>query len=154
MVVASAGDRARIRELVCRFWGEEEQLAFDRSYSVSELPGWIAETGALLVGFVSFVELDDDLLIVALGVLPRYQNAGIGISLVERVESEARRSGKKRLLVATSNDDLPALAFYQYLGFQIFEVKPNVLAEKHRQVLKGIGGLPIRDELRLQKTLR
>ena len=64
------------------------------------------------------------------------------------------RLRKKKLLVSTSNDDLPALAFYQSLGFQIYEVKPNVIAEKHGMVLKGIGGLPVRDELRLQKLLQ
>jgi len=58
---------------------------------------------------------------------------------------------KKRLLVSTSNDDLPALAFYQSIGFQIYEVKPNVIAEKHNEILAGIGGLPVRDELRLRK---
>jgi hypothetical protein len=49
---------------------------------------------------------------------------------------------------------LPALGFYQSLGFQIFNVKPDAIAKKHGQILKGLGGLPIRDELRLQKTLR
>ena len=57
------------------------------------------------------------------------------------------------MLVSTSNDDLPALAFYQSRGFHIYEVKPNVIAQKHGAVLRGIGGLPVRDELRLQKTL-
>ena len=98
--------------------------------------------------------MDDAIIIVALGILPKYQNAGVGKSLIEKVETEAKRLGKKKLLVSTSNDDLPALAFYQSLGFQIYEVKPNVVAEKHGMVLKGIGGLPVRDELRLQKLLQ
>jgi len=78
---------------------------------------------------------------------------GVGRSLVEKVQVEAKKSRKNRLLVATSNDDLPALAFYQSLGFQIYEVKTGVIAEKHGKVLKGVGGLPIRDELRLQKPV-
>jgi ribosomal protein S18 acetylase RimI-like enzyme len=153
-MAASTEDRARIRELVRRFWGEGEQLAFDKRHVVSDLPTWIAKNGRRTIGFVSFADLKDDLLIVALGVLAQYQNAGIGRSLVEKAESEARKSGKRRLLVATSNDDLPALAFYQSLGFRIFDVKPDAIAEKHGQISKGIGGLPIRDELRLQKTLQ
>ncbi|MEM3696118.1 MAG: GNAT family N-acetyltransferase [Candidatus Bathyarchaeia archaeon] len=90
---------------------------------------------------------------MALGVLPQYQNLNIGKSLVEKVEEEAKRLCKKKLLVSTSNDDLPALAFYQSIGFQIYEIKQNVIAEKHGMILKGIGGLPIRDELRLQKHI-
>jgi ribosomal protein S18 acetylase RimI-like enzyme len=147
-------ERQKIREFVKRFWGEEEQLTFDRKFIVAELPAYLAKSGSDIIGFVSFAELRDAIIIVALGILPQYHNAGVGKSLIEKVEAETRRLGKKKLLVSTSNDDLPALAFYQSLGFQIFEVKPNVIAEKHGMILKGIGGLPIRDELRLQKHLQ
>jgi ribosomal protein S18 acetylase RimI-like enzyme len=98
--------------------------------------------------------LNDAMLIVALSELPKYQGLGIGTSLIKRIEAEARKQKKKRLLVSTSNDDLPALAFYQSLGFQIFEVEPDIIAEKHGKVLKGIGGLPVRDEIRLRKKLQ
>jgi len=152
--VTSAKERKKIREIVQRFWGEEEQLTFDRKFIVAELPAYLAKSGGDVIGFVSFAELRDAIIIVALGILPQYQNAGVGKSLIEKVEAETKRLGKKKLLVSTSNDDLPALAFYQSLGFQIYEVKPNVIAEKHGMVLKGIGGLPIRDELRLQKLLQ
>jgi ribosomal protein S18 acetylase RimI-like enzyme len=146
--------RKKIQEFVKRFWGEEEQLTFDRKFIVAQLPAYIAKTERNIIGFISFAENYDAIVIVALGILPKYQNAGIGKSLTRKVETEAKRLEKKKLLVSTSNDDLPALAFYQHLGFQIHEVKPNVIAEKHGSVLKGISGLPIRDELRLQKTLK
>jgi ribosomal protein S18 acetylase RimI-like enzyme len=151
--VSAEEQRIKIREFVKRFWGEQEQLTFDRQFLVTALPAYDAIVRDSFVGFVSFADANDAVIIVALGILPRYQHGGIGRSLIEKVETEAKRLGKKRVLVSTSNDDLPALAFYQSIGFQIFEVKPNVIAEKHGQVLKGIGGLPIRDELRLQKIL-
>jgi len=146
-------EREKIRELVQRFWGEQEQLTFDRKFTVAELPTYVAKVENNIIGFISFTEADDAIIIVALGVLPQYQSSGVGRSLIGKVEAEAKRMLKKRLLVSTSNDDLPALAFYQSLGFQIYEVKPNVIAEKHGRILEGIGGLPIRDELRLRKTL-
>jgi N-acetylglutamate synthase-like GNAT family acetyltransferase len=149
----SKEDTMQIRELVKRFWGEQEQLTFDREFKVAELPAYVAKADGGLVGFVSFTEVSDAMLVVALGVLPQYQFSGVGKSLIEKVENEAKRTHKSRLFVSTSNDDLPALAFYQSIGFQIFEVKPNIIAEKHGRILQGIGGLPIRDELRLQKTL-
>jgi ribosomal protein S18 acetylase RimI-like enzyme len=147
-------EKKKIQEFVKQFWGEQEQLTFDKTFIVAQLPAYIAKTERNIIGFVSFAETDDAIIIVALGILPKYQNAGIGKSLIKKVEAEAKRLGKKKLLVSTSNDDLPALAFYQHLGFQIYEVKPNVIAEKHGTVLKGINGLPIRDELRLQKLLK
>jgi len=121
---------------------------------ISPHVGSLPEEKVIDQTIVEEAEVDDAIVIVALGILPKYQNAGVGKSLIEKVEAEAKTLGKKKLLVSTSNDDLPALAFYQSLGFQIYEVKPNVIPEKHGMVLKRIGGLPVRDELRLQKLLQ
>jgi ribosomal protein S18 acetylase RimI-like enzyme len=145
-------EREKIREFVQRFWGEEEQLTFDRKFMVAELPAYVAKVENNIIGFVSFTEANEAIIVVALGVSPQYQSSGVGRSLIEKVEAEAKKLLKKRLLVSTSNDDLPALAFYQSIRFQIYEVKPNAIAEKHGGILQGVGGLPIRDELRLQKS--
>lgn len=150
---AASDDKTQIRKLVKRFWGEQEQLTFDRTFNVAELPAYAARIDRNVVAFLSYAEANDDILIVALGVLLQYQKIGVGRRLVEKVEDAARTRQKKRILVSTSNDDLPALAFYQSLGFQIYDVKPNVIAEKHGRVQEGIGGLPVRDELRLRKII-
>lgn len=147
------GDQKKIKEFVRLFWGEQELLTFDRVFRVAELPAFVAKVGKRVAGFVSFAGMQDDLIVVALGILPEYQGSGIGSNLIAKVEGEARRLRSKTILVSTSNDDLPALAFYQSLGFQIYEVKPNVIAEKHGGVLRGIGYLPVRDELRLWKSV-
>ena len=152
--VSDDKEREKIREFVERFWGEQEQLTFDRTFKVAELPAHVAKVKDKIAGFVSFKDTDDDIIIAALGILPEYQGSGIGRNLLAKAEAEAKRIHKKRLIVSTSNDDLPALAFYQSLGFQIYEVKPNVIAEKHGKIIRGIGGLPVRDELRLQKALK
>ena len=152
--IASYEEEDKIRELVRMFWGEEEQFTFDRKFVVAELPAYVANLENEIIGFVSFTEAGDAIIIVALGVLPKYQSSGVGRSLIGKIEEEAEEMEKIRLLVSTSNDDLPALAFYQSLGFQIYDVKSNIIAEKHGEILEGIGGLPVRDELRLQKTLQ
>ncbi len=145
--------KKKIREYVCQFWGEEIQETFDQCFEVAKLPMYIAKFGKDIVGFASYFEHDNSILIVTLGVLPQYQGAGIGKALVKKVEGYAKRNGKKRIVLSTSNDDLPALAFYQSIGFQIYEVKQNVIAEKHGKIIKGIYGLPVKDELRLEKKL-
>jgi len=152
--VTDKRQREKIQEFVERFWGEQEQLTFDRKFVVAQLSAYVAEVENNMVGFISFAEANAVVMIVALGVLPQCQGSGVGKSLVERVELEAKRMRKEKLLVSTSNDDLPALAFYQSLDFQIYEVKPNVIAKKHGKILRGVGGLPVRDELRLQKILQ
>jgi len=149
----SEEEREPIRKLVRKFWGEDEQLTFDRKFTVAELPGYVAKLKSKTIGFISTADADNARIIVALGVLPDYQGCGVGKDLVMKVQDEAVRDNKKMLLVSTSNDDLPALGFYQSLGFQIYEVKPDVIAKKHGKIFNGIGNLPIRDELRLRKKL-
>ena len=149
----SEGEKSVVRKFVRRFWGEEEQLTFGRRFAVPELPAYVAKVQEGVIGFISFSPTSDAIMVVALGVLPRYQCYGIGSKLIKKVEDEAKRLGKGKVLVSTSNDDLPALGFYQSHGFQIYQVTPNVIAEKHEKILVGIGGLPVKDELRLQKML-
>jgi ribosomal protein S18 acetylase RimI-like enzyme len=149
----SQKERESIRKLVIKFWGEDEQLAFDRKFTVTELPGYVAKLKSKTLGFISTADADNAKIIVALGVLPDYQGCGVGKSLITKLQDEAVRENKKMLLVSTSNDDLPALGFYQSLGFQIYEVKPDVIAKKHGKIFNGIGNLPVRDELRLRKKL-
>jgi ribosomal protein S18 acetylase RimI-like enzyme len=136
------------------FWGEPEQVMFGRTIRVEEQPAFVASVDGEVAGFVSYGGFGaDEFVIVALAVRPEYQGGGIGRALVSAVERTAKKESKKRILVATSNDDLPALAFYQLSGFQLFEVAPNALTAKHRRLEKGIGNVPVRDELRLQKSL-
>lgn len=146
--------KQQIQKLTRQFWGEPEQLAFNKTYTITKLPAYIATTKQnRIIGFITYTQTKNATLIVALGILPQHQNTGVAKRLLAKVKIEAKQQHKKRLLISTSNDDLPALAFYQRLGFQIIQVKPNVIAEKHGAIQKGIGGIPTRDEIRLQKLL-
>ncbi len=128
---------------------------FDRAYTVVDYPAIVAEANNKIVGFISFTEYNENaILIVALGMLPEYQGIAIGSTLLKHVEDYAIAQKKQQLRVATSNDNLPALAFYQMHGFQLYEVVPNVIAEKLGGLHPGICNIPIRDELRLQKHLQ
>ena len=58
-----------------------------------------------------------------------------------------------RLLVATTNDNLPALYFYQRHGYRLTELIPNSVADHTHQEEAGFAGIPVRDEVRLEKRL-
>jgi ribosomal protein S18 acetylase RimI-like enzyme len=140
--------------LVTLFWGDSVQLMFDHHYKVTEQPAFIAESDNKIAGFIFYTPFQDDaVLIVALGVLPMYQGCGIGRDLVTRVEEFAKEQGRPRMLVVTTNDNLPALSFYQCVGFQLFEVIPDIIAEKLGGFQPGFAQIPIRDELRFRKYL-
>jgi ribosomal protein S18 acetylase RimI-like enzyme len=144
---------SEIEELSRVFWGEAEQLTFDMRLNIHELSGYIAESEEELMGFIAYQPLEEDMLIAALAVLPGFQGTGIGKALVQKVGERAQELSKRRLLVSTSNDDLPALAFYQKLGFQIFAVETDIIKEKHRKSVTGFGRIPVRDEIKLRKPL-
>jgi ribosomal protein S18 acetylase RimI-like enzyme len=149
-----AEDRPRLKQMAVDFWGETEMECFDGEYDAGELPSLGAYVQDELVGFLSYAVEGDALHIVMFNVLPGYQGAGVGKELVKVAADEARRRGLSRLTVATSNDNLPTLEFYQRLGFIIQEVVPGRILEHHGEAEAGFAGIPVRDEVRLQLALR
>lgn len=150
---AEPKDGGRLKELALHFWGETEVECFDRLYSVLQLPALVAELDSELAGFLSYAVEGERMNLVMLNVLPDYQGGGLGQALLEAAIGFARRSGLKRVVVATSNDDLPALGFYQRHGFVISEVVPGRILEHHGGEEEGFAGIPIRDEIRLELSL-
>ena len=154
---ATARDLPRIEELALYFGDETEVDCFDRTYDMLQLPAYVAcadNEKSLLgeaVGLLSYAIEGEELVIVMLNVLPEYQGHGAGRSLLQAAIEEARRHGLSRILVTTSNDDLPALYLYQSCGFAIFEVVPGRIAKHHGEEIAGFGGIGVRDEIRLQR---
>ena len=81
----------------------------------------------------------------------------IGGALVEALADTARAAGCTRLHVITTNDNLPALRLYQRHGFVLVAVHPDQIAmtrlRKPQISATGHAGIPIRDELELERPL-
>jgi ribosomal protein S18 acetylase RimI-like enzyme len=152
---ATEGDAAAMQALARHFWGETVVDCFDRQYDIGAGPAFVACEGDLVVGVAAYaVETGwDAAVLVMLNVLPEQQGRGGGRALLEAVCGEARRQGLGRVWVATSNDDLPALGFYQQHGFRITKLIPGRIAEHHGREEVGFGGLPVRDEIRLEREV-
>jgi ribosomal protein S18 acetylase RimI-like enzyme len=85
------------------------------------------------------------------------QGIGIGSALVDTVRQLAIAQGCRRLWLITTNDNLPALGFYQKKGFHLVRVYPGMV-DASRKVkpqipLLGMNGIPIRDEIELELRL-
>ena len=65
----------------------------------------------------------------------------------------ARRLDLKRLIVSTTNDNLPALYFYQRRGYRLTDLVPNNITAQTGQEVAGFAGIPVRDEVRLEKRI-
>jgi len=150
---ATPADRARIVELADYFWGEAEVECFGRSYQVATLPAYVVCDEDVIVGIASYAREGDAINLVMLNVLPRWQGRGVARGLIAAVVELARAEGAERLIVTTTNDDLPALELYQRAGFTITEALVGGLLEHHGGVEAGFAGIPVRDEIRMELRL-
>lgn len=147
-------DRSAVGELFRRDFGHTVIVAFGEAMNLEGLPVLVAEMRAELAGALAYRLLDEALHIVALATDPMWQRSGVGGYLVAEAELVARRFARSRMLVSTTNDNLPALYFYQRRGYQISEVVPEgILPHLHGGVSRGFAGIPVRDEIRLVKHL-
>ena len=105
-------------------------------------------------GALAWQRRDGALQIVALATEPMWQRSGVGGHLLAEAELVARREGLHRIVVATTNDNLPALYFYQRRGYRIAEVVPDG-ARQYPEGLQttGFAEIPARDELRMEKGI-
>jgi len=150
---ATASDRHAIEEICDRAWGETEVDAFGRTFDVLTCENLIAVVGGELVGLISLALDRGELTIVLLSVYPEYQGSGVGAALVEAAVERARAKRLSMVKVATTNDDIPALYFYQRRGFVIFDIAPGALVEHHGSAISGFADIPVRDELRLRRSV-
>ncbi|OQY23925.1 MAG: hypothetical protein B6I35_02690 [Anaerolineaceae bacterium 4572_32.2] len=150
---STPADRRQIAELTYYFWGETEIECFDHSYQVDTLPAYVACDEGEIVGAVSYARKGDADTLITLNVLPQWQGRGVARKLIAAVAEAARAEGATRLIVATSNDDLPALALYQRVGFTITGILAGRLVEHHGGVEAGFADIPVRDEIQLELRL-
>ena len=74
--------------------------------------------------------------------------------MLDAVREIAGDAGCRRLWLITTNDNLPALGFYQKRGWRLVALHRDALDESRRLKpeipLLGIDGIPLRDEIELE----
>lgn len=123
---------------------------FDKDYGVSELSTNVVISNSHIAGILTYALEADALVIIIFDVLPGYQGLGAGKLMIDAAKAKALEEGKSTILASASNDDLPAIYFYQRNGFQIYDVKTDLIAERQGELSVGFGGIPKRDEIRLR----
>jgi ribosomal protein S18 acetylase RimI-like enzyme len=137
-------------------WGTEITIYSDgREFRPAELPGFVAEAGGERAGFVTYAIEGETCELVTLNALQT--GRGVGGALVDAVADAARASGCARLHLVTTNDNLPALRLYQRRGFSLVALNAGAIdamrARKPEISPTGHAGIPIRDELELERAL-
>ena len=150
---ATDADRSAARELFRRDFGRTQIVAFGEVIDIDAMPALVAVMNTEPSGALAYRLLGDALHIVALATDPMWQRSGVGAYLLAEAELLARRLNLMRLVVATTNDNLPALYFYQRRGYRLTELVPNSVVAHTHQEIAGFAGILVRDEVRLEKRL-
>jgi ribosomal protein S18 acetylase RimI-like enzyme len=149
-------DLPRLRQFWKENWGDEFVIAHGVIYHPDTLDGFVAFAGNEWIGEVTFHFSGNDCEIVSLDSLREGQ--GIGTLLINKVIEEASAKGCQRIFLITTNDNLYALGFYQKRGFELVAVHRGALNESRKVKpaipLIGKDGIPLRDEIELEMSLR
>lgn len=147
-------ERANSVELLRRNLGPGDIVVFGEAVRLDETAMLIAEMKGEVAGALAYRLCPDAVRVVALVTDPMWQRSGVGGQLVAEIELLARQKGLERILVAVTNDNLPALYFYQRRGYTIVEVAlGGMLRDATDPKTIGFAGIPMRDEIRLEKRL-
>ena len=144
-----------------REWLREFLLAHNHSLRVVSrgalhhadgLPGFIAALDGTPSALLTYQLADGQLEVATLH--SAREGRGLGSALLERARETARELGCSRLWLITTNDNKPAIAFYQRRGMTLVRVHENALEESRKLKpeipLVGLGGEPIRDEIEFE----
>ncbi len=150
---ATDADRKAARQLFEQDFGRTRIVAFDEVMDIDQMPALVAIMHVEPSGALAYRLLGDGLHIVALATDPMWQRSGVGGHLVAEAELLARRLKLHRLVVSTTNDNLPALYFYQRRGYRLTDLVPNGVIRHTHSEQDGFAGIPVRDEIRLEKRI-
>jgi N-acetylglutamate synthase-like GNAT family acetyltransferase len=151
---AAPGDRAAVNDLFQRDFGRVPMIAYGDELHLETADVIVAEMDGDLAGALAHRVLRGALQVVALATDPMWQRSGVGAYLVAAAERIAREKGLPRVIVATTNDNLPSLYFYQRRGYCISELLPGAVPKHFNKAPSvGFAGIPMRDEIHLEKDL-
>jgi GNAT superfamily N-acetyltransferase len=150
-----SGDRSWVADLLSDRWGSTCIARRDELVDAGELPGFVAEIDGEPVGLVTFRESRGEIEVVTLDA--SRQSVGVGTALLAAVEELARGRHARRVWLATTNDNAPALAFYLRRGFRLVAVHIGAVdrarAAKPAIPALGVAGIEIHDEIELARAL-
>jgi ribosomal protein S18 acetylase RimI-like enzyme len=146
-------ERDWARSLMLERWGDERAVGHGVVWRPAQLDGFVAQDDdGSRVGLLTFDVQDDVLEIVTIDALR--EREGIGTALMLAAIERAHAAAASTVRVMTTNDNEPAIGFYEHLGFRVTEVREGAVADaralKPSIPLVGVGGVPMTDEVILE----
>jgi GNAT superfamily N-acetyltransferase len=148
-------DRRWIAELWRAEWGGETMVSRGRLFHVDDVPGLIAWDEQDRAGAATYHVDGADCELTSINAVR--SGRGVGTALLSAVEGAAQEAGANRVWLITTNDNMEALRFYQRRGYRLAALHLGTVDEaralKPSIPATGAHGIPIRDEIELEKRL-
>ena len=148
-------DRDFVVHVLTQHWASPRIITRGRVHQADELPGFVAIADER-IGLLTYRIDLGNCEIVSLNSL--VQGKGVGTALIEAVKSVAASAGCNQIWLITTNDNTPALRFYQKRGFALVAVHRNALEQSRKlkpEIPKmGMDSIPLRDEIELEMSLQ
>ena len=148
-------ERDWVEQVMVERWKAPTVVSRGRVHRPRELAGLVVLDGERRVGLLTYRVEGDSCEVVTLDAL--VERAGVGTMLLDAAAEAARSAGCRRLWVITTNDNVHALRFYQRRGFALAALHRDAVTKARRLKpeisLVGEHGIPIRDELELERLL-
>lgn len=123
-----------------------------RLHQADRLPGFIVREGVRAGGLLTYHVDADGFEVVTLHADP--PGRGLGSRLLDAARRKAHRLGCRRLWLITTNDNLPAIRFYQRRGLSLAAVHRHAIRESRKLKpgipFTGVDGRPIEDEVEFE----
>jgi ribosomal protein S18 acetylase RimI-like enzyme len=154
---ASDGERREVAALWSERWGSPRMVSRGRAHEPMALPMLVAiSSDDRIAGALTYDVRGGEMEAVTVDAF--LEGAGAGRALIEAAAAEGRRQGCRRLWLITTNDNTPAIRFYQRCGMTLAALHRDAVAESRRLKPEipetGLDGIPIRDELEFELPLR
>lgn len=153
-------EREWVRAVLARRWAGTVVVSLGTPKHADRLPGFVAEVAGERVGLATYrLHPGDhggrDCELMTIDALR--DGVGAGTALLDAVTGAARTAGAARVWLVTTNDNTPALRFYQRRGFDLVALHRDAItaARRRKQSIpeSGVDGIPIRHGLELEFTL-
>jgi ribosomal protein S18 acetylase RimI-like enzyme len=148
-------DVAYLRSLLMQRWGDM-LLMGGRTYPCDQVNAFraVSASGETL-GYITWQILRSTVFVFTIDSFVK--GGGIGGALLDMVATTAREAGARAIRVMTTNDNTPALHYFQKRGFQMVAFFPGAV-DIYRMVAPalpktGFDDIPMRDAIELEKSL-
>jgi GNAT superfamily N-acetyltransferase len=148
-------DRPWVAALCHRHFGGDTVATLGRLHQPALLPGLVAWEAGERVGALCFCEDESGAEVVLLAA--DGPGRGAGGALLGALEEMGRRQGWERLRLLVTNDNTPALRFYQRRGWDLVALHAGAVERdrlrKPEIPRHGVDGIPLRHALELRLPL-